>query len=142
MAKHEAMIRAFAEGFNERDLSRARAWMHDDVIFDWSRSISDNRGVHQGLGAVDRLFQNFIEVWESVTWRVSDVEEVGPDRLLVGTRMDVRGPDSGIEVSGTGAQLWELRDGKIARVTLFQSREEAEAALADGDLDSPAREPI
>ena len=135
MAEHEAMIRAFAEGFSERDISKVRTWMHDDVVFDWSRSISDNRGVHQGFGAIERLFENFIEVWESVRWRVFDVEEVDPDRLLVGTRMDVRGRDSGIEISGSGAQLWELRDGKIARVTLFQDRQKALTALADGELD-------
>jgi ketosteroid isomerase-like protein len=134
MAEHEAMIRAFAEGFSQRDISKVRAWMHDDVVFDWSRSISDNRGVHQGFGEIERLFENFIEVWESVTWRVFDVEEVGRDQLLVGTRMDVRGRDSGIEISGSGAQVWDMRDGKIARVTLFQSRGEAEAALAGGDL--------
>jgi hypothetical protein len=135
MADHEAMVRAFAEGFSDRDISRVRPWMHDDVVFDWSRSISDNRGIHQGFGAIERLFENFIEVWESVNWRVFDVEEVGPARLLVGTLMDVRGRDSGIEITGSGAQVWDLRDAKIARVTLFQSRPEAEAALADGDLD-------
>jgi ketosteroid isomerase-like protein len=135
MADHEAMISAFAEGFSERDISRAFVWMHDDVVFDWSRSRTDTRGVHRGYGAVERLFRNFIEVWESATWRVSDVEEVGSDRLLVRTRMEVRGRDSGIEVSGTGAQVWDLRDGKIARVTLFQDRQMALTALADGELD-------
>jgi hypothetical protein len=82
-----------------------------------------------------RLFQSFIEVWENITWQVADVEQVAPNRLLVGTRMEVRGRDSGIDVSGSGAQVWDLRDGKIARVTLFQTREKAEAALAAGELD-------
>jgi hypothetical protein len=53
MADYEGMVRAFSEGFSERDISRVRAWMHDDVIFDWSRSISDNRGVHQGFGEIE-----------------------------------------------------------------------------------------
>jgi ketosteroid isomerase-like protein len=135
MGDYDAMIRAVAEGFTEHDLSRARALMHDDVVFDWTRSMSDNRGVYRGYEAIQKLFQDFIEAWEHVNWQVVDVEEVGPDRLLVGTRMDVRGRDSGIDVSGTGAQVWDLSDGKIARVTLFQNRREAEAALADGDLD-------
>jgi ketosteroid isomerase-like protein len=135
MADHDAMIRAFAEGFSERDISKARAWMHDDVVFDWSRSRTDTRGVHRGYGAVERLFRNFIEVWETAKWQVVDVEEVGPDRLLVRTRMDVRGRDSGVDISGAGAQVWDLRDGKIARVTLFRDRQKALTALADGELD-------
>jgi ketosteroid isomerase-like protein len=135
MADHEALIRAVADGFSERDLSRARALMQDDVVFDWTRSMADNRGVYRGYDTIERLFQNFIEAWQSVNWQVVEVEEVGPDRLLVGTRMDVRGRDSGIDVSGSAAQVWDLRDGKIARVTLFQNRRDAEAALADGDLD-------
>jgi ketosteroid isomerase-like protein len=105
MGAYDAMIRAVAEGFTEHDLSRARALMHDDVVFDWTRSMSDNRGVYRGYEAIQKLFQDFIEAWEHVNWQVVDVEEVGPDRLLV------------------------------ARVTLFQDRRDAEAALADGDLD-------
>jgi ketosteroid isomerase-like protein len=132
---HDALIRAVADGFSERDFTRARPLMQDDVIFDWTRSMGDNRGVYRGYDTIQRLFESFIEPWSRVTWRVVDVAELGPDRLLVGTRLDARGRDSGIDVSGTGAQVWDLRDGKIARVTLFQNREQAEAALAAGDLD-------
>jgi ketosteroid isomerase-like protein len=135
MSEHDALIRAFAEGFSERDLSRARALMHDDVVFDWTRSMADNRGVYRGYETIQRLFESFIEACERVNWQVVEVEAVGPDRLMVGTRLDARGRDSGIDVSGIGAQVWDLRDGKIARVTLFQNREDALAALADGDLD-------
>jgi ketosteroid isomerase-like protein len=135
MSEHDALIRAFAEGFSERDLSRARAWMHDDVVFDWTRSMGDNRGVYRGYETVQRLFQSFIEAWERVNWQVVEIEDVGPDRLLVDTRLDARGRDSGIDVSGIGAQVWDLRDGRIARVTLFQNRGDALAALAGGDVD-------
>lgn len=129
------MIRALSESWSEQDLSGAREWLHEDVIFDWSRSMSDNRGVHQGYDRVQELFQDFLEAWDAVSWRVVDAEELGPDRLLVATRLDARGRDSGIDVSGSGAQVWDLRDGKIARVTLFQDRQTAEAALAAGELD-------
>jgi hypothetical protein len=89
MGDYDAMIQDIAAAFNKRDFSRARGWMHDDAVFDWSRSISDNRGIHQGR-------------------------------------------DRGIEISGRGAQVWDLREGKISRVPLFQSRKEAEAALGHG----------
>jgi ketosteroid isomerase-like protein len=135
MKDHDALIRTVAEGFSERDFTRARPLMQDDVIFDWTRSMGDNRGVYRGYDTIERLFESFIEPWSRVTWQVVDVAELGPDRLLVGTRLDARGRDSGIDVSGTGTQVWDLRDGKIARVTLFQNREQAEAALAAGDLD-------
>jgi ketosteroid isomerase-like protein len=135
MSEHDALIRAFAEGFSERDLSRARALMHDDVVFDWTRSMADNHGVYRGYETVQRLFQSFIEAWERVNLQVVEIEDVGTDRLLVDTRLDARGRDSGIDVSGTGAQVWDLHDGKIARVTLFQNRGDALAALAGGDLD-------
>jgi hypothetical protein len=47
--------------------------------------------------------------------------------------MRARGRGSGVEVEGHGAQLWTARDGLLARMRLFQSREEADAWLAERD---------
>jgi ketosteroid isomerase-like protein len=129
MGDHDELIREIVAAFNERDFDRAAAWTQDDAVFDWSRSISDNRGVHEGIGNIQALFESFLEAWQSVDWQVTAVEELGPDRLLVVTRVVARGRDSGIEIEGRGAQVWELLDGKLARATLFQSREDAKAFL-------------
>ena len=51
------------------------------------------------------------------------------NRLLVTTRVIGRGRDSGIEVEASGAQVWEFRDRKVVRATMFQSRDEAVAEL-------------
>jgi ketosteroid isomerase-like protein len=132
MSQHDALIQDIAAAFNECDFARLRAWLRDDAVFDWSRAKADNRGIHQGLGAIEVTFERFMDPWERLDWEAREAREVAPGRLLLSTRVVARGRDSGVEVSATGAQVWELRDGKVGRVTLFQSLDDAEAALADG----------
>jgi ketosteroid isomerase-like protein len=132
---YDEIIGEVTAAFNARDFSQSSSWAHEDVVFDWSRSIADNRGVHEGIEAAQNVFESFLEAWESVDWKVTQVEELNDDRLLLTTSIHARGRDSGIEVPARGAQIWQFRDGKIARVTMFQSREDALSAVAEDGAD-------
>ena len=98
--------------FRARELPEDSEFLAEDAVFDWSRSISDNRGVHEGRQSLKVLFESFLEAWAEVDWRVTGTEELDDDRLLVTTRVTGRGRDSGIEVDASGAQVWEFRDRK------------------------------
>jgi hypothetical protein len=43
--------------------------------------------------------------------------------------MRARGHASGIEIEASGAQVFEFRDGLLWRATMYQSKEEALAAV-------------
>lgn len=42
----------------------------------------------------------------------------------------MRGRESGVEVEGTGASVWTLSDGRLAKVVLHQTKADAFEALA------------
>jgi ketosteroid isomerase-like protein len=53
------------------------------------------------------------------------VVELGDDRVLSVSRLQMRGRGSGVEVNASGASIWTIRDGKAAAVTLYQSKAQA-----------------
>jgi ketosteroid isomerase-like protein len=124
-AWYDDALAGLEAAFNAGDFSLAAAWIHDDAVFDWSRSISDNRGLHEGRESMRQAFDDFVGTWDQVRWEIARVDELGPDRILVSTHVRARPRGSEGEIEARGAQLLEFRDGKIARSTLFQSREDA-----------------
>jgi ketosteroid isomerase-like protein len=129
-AWYDEALEGLERMFNSGDFSLAADWIHDDAVFDWSRSISDNRGVHEGRETMRSAFDDFVGTWEHVHWEIVQVDELGPDRILVSTHVRARPRGSEAEIEARGAQLLVFRDGKIARSTLFQGREEALAEVA------------
>ena len=89
-----------------------------------SRSFNaDLKGVHRGRERVLQVFNAFAEVWETFEWNVEEYIEVGDKVVTVaGPRATGR---AGIEVSATGGQVWEFRDGRPSAARQCQSKEEA-----------------
>lgn len=51
------------------------------------------------------------------------------DRIVTPTKVKGRGRGSGIAVDAEGVTLWELKRGKVVRLTLYQTTEEALEAV-------------
>ena len=94
-------------------------------------------GTWHGPRAVNRYFAEWLDGWElaDVDW---EMEELSPDIVLVHTRMHARGRGSGLETDGEIGQVWEFRDGKAIRQTMYRRFEEARAA-ADALLQARER---
>jgi ketosteroid isomerase-like protein len=129
---YDDALQSLMEAFNSRDFSRIAAHLADDAQFDWSRSISDHSGVHRGPEAMRGAFEGFVATWDHVHWEITKVDELGPDRVLVSTRVRARPRGADAEIEANGAQLVEFRDGKVVKATLFQGRDDALEALAVG----------
>ena len=129
---YDEPIAELEAAFRARALPSDSAHIADDAVFDWSRSISDNRGVHEGRASLEAIFESFISAWEEVAWKVTSAEELDDGRVLITTRVSGRGRDSGVEVEASGAQVLEFEDRKLTRATMFQSREDA---ISDLGLD-------
>jgi ketosteroid isomerase-like protein len=110
------------DALNRGDLPGAMEDAATDFTFDFSRSRSFERGVY-GLGEVPGLQEALAGVWESVRWDATEFIEAG-DQVITPLTMNNRGRQ-GIEVKTTVAWLWSFRDGQVARITFFQSRDEA-----------------
>ena len=116
------------EAINRGDIGAAVAMTHEDIVVDFSRSISPYRGVYTGRAAVRRFWSGWLGTWERVTWEAEQLTEVSPGQVVLVNH--ITGRASGIEVDARGGHLWAVENGKVRRMTLFQDLEEARRAAA------------
>ena len=81
-------------------------------------------GVYRGHEGLQRFFRERYEAWDEIEDHCEELIDAG-DRVISVTTTRGRGRSSGVEVEGTNASLWTIRDGKIVRVVWFGSRDEA-----------------
>jgi len=115
----DAVVAAMAQDPNVRP-------MHPDV--EWDASAIGVFGVAHGLYGLALFWREWVELWESYVYEMSEYRDLG-DWVLTINDAKTRGR-GGIPVDTPVFQLWEVRDGKIVTVRLFGS--EAEALKAVG----------
>jgi ketosteroid isomerase-like protein len=77
------------------------------------------------------MSRRYLAGWEEFrTGKVDEYRVLGHSRVLVSGRMSGRGTASGAEVEREFANLCELREGRVARLTVYPDR-----ALADLGLE-------
>jgi ketosteroid isomerase-like protein len=120
------VVRAAIDAYNRRDFETMRALNHPDVELDWSRSRGLEAGVFRGNEEVMRYYGRFFEMFEVAVEPDRFIES--GDLVVVPNSATVRGRD-GIETVARSAFLFEVRDGRLARLCLYQeTREALEAA--------------
>jgi ketosteroid isomerase-like protein len=127
-AQIELIKRIFAAGARH-ELDEILELAQPDVVADWSRSRGPFSGVYRGREAVRDFFAGVVEVWTDLEYFHDEFIPVENCMVRVGG-MRARGHGSGVEISARGAQVFEFEDGLLARVTLYQSKREALAAVA------------
>jgi ketosteroid isomerase-like protein len=130
----EVVLRIFA-AINRGDVTAVISEGTDDIVVDWSASVSPYRGVYRGKREVEKLYSDFLETWTQLSWEAEDLRELSGDRVIVTNHVRGIGRGSGARVDARGHHLWHFRDGRAASVRLFQLREEAEAAAAEESSD-------
>ncbi len=113
-----------------RDFAVAMGLTHADVEFDWSDSRAPYSGLYRGIDEVRRAWQTWLEAWDEWKPEIVEAIEVDPETVVVVTQVQARGKGSGVTVHAQGASVWTIRDGKIARGKLYQSKAEALAAVS------------
>jgi ketosteroid isomerase-like protein len=116
---------AVVEAINRGDWDAAFALLAPDFEYDLTRTISPHRGIHP-RERMRELVEEFLGDWEQARYEPEGVREAG-DRVVMPFTTHFRGRD-GIEVTAQATWVWTFRDGKIARLELFQDRDEALAA--------------
>src|SRR3954463_10042212 len=125
------ITRAALDALNREDIDAALKDAAPDFVFDFSRSVGTEGGVYK-LGQMRTFWGELAaEMWESSRFEVEEFIEAG-DLVMTPVTNLLRGRD-GIEVQARGAWVWTFRDGSVARITLYQTRQEAlEAAGLSG----------
>ncbi|HEY4429222.1 MAG TPA: nuclear transport factor 2 family protein [Solirubrobacteraceae bacterium] len=97
------------------------AWdlLHDDVEAH-DHDIMD-AGEYRGLAGVHRWFEDWGSAWSEYSVEPEEFIDAG-EHVVVILRMTAKGRGSGIEIERQDAFVFEMRDGKIARMDYFNNR--------------------
>jgi ketosteroid isomerase-like protein len=132
-AENVEVVRRVYEAAARRDGATVLDLYDPEVELDNTRLdvVGTAGGVHRGHDGLRRFFREWHEAWERVEYDYDELIDAGGDQVVSVVTRRGRGRASGAEVELRVALLWTLREGKIARVVWFPSREEAlEAASA------------
>jgi ketosteroid isomerase-like protein len=114
------VVRGFLDAYNRGDYEAAFEHFHPEI---------ESRGyegvVSRGKKEAVSAFHGWREQWK---WFVSELEEfieLDDDRAVVVCHSRGQGRRSGIEIDMHAGEIWAFREGKIAGMVLYRSRQEA-----------------
>lgn len=123
----------FELALRKRDLDAALPLFAEDALVDWSDSRAPYSGVYRGVAEIRRAFEGWQEAWDEWETKIVGSTEVDAETVVVATDVSARGRGSGIPVRASGAGVWVIRDGRVTYAKLFQTPEEALAAVGLSD---------
>jgi ketosteroid isomerase-like protein len=113
------IVKRAYEAFNREGSRGTLPFLHDDVEWDESVLPARRPGVLRGHEGILELDRQNAELWREIRAEVEEIIEADDDRVLAFLRAVGRGRFTGEEVVLPIAHVWEMRDGKGVRVTLF-----------------------
>ena len=122
------IVRRGLDAWNRRDWDEALKDAAADVEVDNSSITGEWRGVHRGPDEVKRLWEKFVEPWESVRIEIDEIIEA--DNHIVTRLAGHFVGREGIEVTTRTAWCYTFRDGQLTRVLI--SNELTDALEAAG----------
>ena len=90
------------------------------------------RSVVAGPDAVRASLANWTDQFDSLRVETTDMREEG-DRVLHAMQQFARVRGSTVDIPAELYMVWWFRDGRAVRMEMYNSRDEAEAALARSD---------
>ena len=121
-------VRAAVEALSARDLDAFFGVVEEDFVVDWSASTAPYAGTYRGREEIQGTFDP-ISDWDEYRLEILRLRETDGGDIVSELRAVARGGVSGVEVSGTGGLVWRFRDDVPARMEMFQSYDEALAAV-------------
>jgi ketosteroid isomerase-like protein len=120
------VVRRVLDGFARSDRESVEPLLQPDVK--WRTVAGPLLGVETVSGREPMLrfaFEEIPEVFDSLDIEVEELRDVGEGRVLLVARYLGRGKRSGIDLDRRISSVHRLRDGRIASVRDYPSREEA-----------------
>jgi ketosteroid isomerase-like protein len=121
------LVRRSIDAYNRRDFEALERLNQPDVELDWSASRGLEAGVYRGWKEVMGFYDNFIGTFEEVKAEPERFIESG-DSVVVPNSAQIRGR-GGVQTTAHSALVFELHDGRIARICLYQETGEALEAV-------------
>src|SRR5436190_6442158 len=129
MSENLDLVRSIFADWERGDFSSAE-WAHPEIEFVGAEGPDP---IHsRGAAAMAQRWQEWMTAWQDYRSEADEYRELDEGRILVLMRHGGRGKTSGVAVEQLdrrGANLFDLRDGKIVRLTLYWDRDRALADL-------------
>ena len=121
------MVERFFVARSRGDLSYLE-FIDPDAVFDLSESRATHQGVYRGHEEIRKQWESQREAWAVAELRPEEPVVIG-DQVVVTVQITAQGRSSGVKLEGQGANVFTFKDGKIVRFKLFQTKDEALAAV-------------
>jgi uncharacterized protein len=120
------IVRRGIEAFNRRDVAAIRSNVHPQVKWIEDPRYPGAQTFH-GPDGVEQSVRQWWEAWE-IELEPEDFLDLG-DRVVVTGHGHYRGHGSDVTLTAEFASVYEVRDGRIARVDVLESRQAALEAV-------------
>jgi ketosteroid isomerase-like protein len=125
-AELEQRIRDAYAAFVAHDLDSLRDFWHEDAVY-VNPPYAMESGTREGRDAVVEIWHGLHSLFDYDAVEVLEISE-GPRGILVVVRYRGRGKTSGAPVEVPMSHVVEIRDGRVARLAWFGTRDEAAEA--------------
>ena len=122
------LVRLGFEAFERRDWALVQENSHADLVIVQPPEVPDAK-TYSGPTAFADAATDWPSEWEDFRLELVELIDVDEERVISVTRHHGRGAESGIEMEFVVVYVQTLRDGKLARVDMFFSREQALATV-------------
>jgi ketosteroid isomerase-like protein len=116
------------DAFNRRDVDAIFACVNPDVEWFPAMSVTFGGGL-RGREGIESYVREVSDTWEEYRVVGQDFRDLAEDRVLVLSRVEGRGARSGGLVDAEMGQVYDFRDGKIARVRTYLDHSNALKAV-------------
>jgi uncharacterized protein len=121
------VVRLGLLAFNSGDIEQVIAMAAGDFEAVVPPELSAEPDTYRGHEGLRRYFESFEDVMEEIHFEPERFIDAGEEVVTV-VRLTARGRSTAISVEQRIAQIWSLREGKVARVRTFATLERALAA--------------
>jgi ketosteroid isomerase-like protein len=117
------VVRRWVDAYNRRDWTALQRHYSPNAEIDWSRSRGPLKGVYRGQQGIDAFGDEFFSIFENIRLEVHEYAAGGSD-VVVPNTAHLKGRD-GIEVIARSAFVFTIENGLVARLRMFQERQQA-----------------
>jgi hypothetical protein len=122
-AEQVEVVREHIEAYRRQDVPVALSFVDPHAVLDMNR-IEGSDASH-GHEAIDEAVSRYVGAFEDYAYEVERLTDLGSGAILAAVTETGRGKGNGVPVNRRFATLYTVIDGKIARITLFRTEQDA-----------------
>jgi len=118
------VVKEFTRRFEGGDRGDWRDYFDPNVVLDASATESPFAGVYRGHQGIERFFRDWLGTWKDYEIAHREYIDAG-DAVVVVFRQSGTGRGSGVRTERDFFGVYELRELKVVRYHMYESRQEA-----------------